>query len=243
MERFFMVHKEAFIFGYSKRSNFLTKELQKKNFFLSIIVSDSDSFDRAKEDGYLDVIKLDMTDDDELLKKLTPKEDDYLVCVMEDSHFNVFLTLSLRELFPKNKIIAISDSFHVTQKLKMAGANRVIDLYQVSANRIYNILNKPIATKLIDKVLSSEDSLSVREITIPDNSFLDNIMVDDFDFSKYSIILVGMIDKRLSNQFLFITTGLEHKVDIGDVLVCMGYNEDLDRFEKHISFDEEYINL
>jgi len=238
-----MVHKEAFIFGYSKRSIFLIKELQKKKFYLSIIVSDSDSFDRAKEDGYLDVIKLDMTDDNELLEKIDAKEDDYLVCIMEDSHFNVFLTLSLRELFPKNKIIAISDSFHVTQKLKMAGATRVIDLYQVSANRIYNILNKPIATKLIDKVLSSEDSLSVREITIPDNSFLDNIMVDDFNFSKYSIILIGMIDKRLSNQFLFITSGLEHKLDIGDVLVCMGYNEDLDRFEKHISFDEEYINL
>jgi len=238
-----MEHKEAFIFGYSKRSSFLTKELQNKRFHLTIIVSDSDSFDRAKEDGYLDVIKLDMTDDNELLEKINAKEDDFLVCVMQDSHFNVFLTLSLRELFPKNKIIAISDSFHVTQKLKMAGATRVIDLYQVSANRIYNILNKPIATKLIDKVLSSEDSLSIREITIPDNSFLDNIMVDDFDFSKYSIILLGMIDKRLSNQFLFITTGLEHKFDIGDVLVCMGYNEDLDRFEKHISFDEEYTNL
>jgi len=238
-----MEHKEAFIFGYSKRSRFLTKELQNKKFHLSIIVSDSDSFDIAKEDGYLDVIKLDMTDDNELLEKINAKEDDFLVCVMEDSHFNVFLTLSLRELFPKNKIIAISDSFHVTQKLKMAGATRVIDLYQVSANRIYNILNKPIATKLIDKVLSSEDSLSIREITIPDNSFLDNIMVDDFNFSKYSIILLGMIDKRLSSQFLFITSGLEHKLDIGDDLVCMGYNEDLDRFEKHISFDEEYIDL
>jgi len=238
-----MEHKEAFIFGYSKRSRFLTKELQNKRFHLSIIVSDSDSFDRAKEDGYLDVIKLDMTDDNELLEKINAKENDFLVCVMEDSHFNVFLTLSLRELFPKNKIIAISDSIHVTQKLKMAGATRVIDLYQVSANRIYNILNKPIATKLIDKVLSSEDSLSIREITIPNNSFLNNVMVDDFDFSKYSIILVGMIDKRLSNQFLFITSGLEHKLDIGDDLVCMGYNEDLDRFEKHISFDEEYINL
>jgi len=238
-----MAHKEAFIFGYSKRNVLITKELHKKNFFLSIVVSDIDSYNRAIDDGYLNVIRLDMTDDNELLEKIDAKEDDYLVCVMKDSHFNVFLTLSLRELFPENKIIAISDSFHVTQKLKMAGATRVIDLYQVSANRIYNILNKPIATKLIDKVLSSENSLSVREIIIPDKSFLDNTMVNDFDFSKYSIILLGMIDRRLSNQFLFITSGLEHQLNVGDVLVCMGYNEDLDRFEKHISFDEEYINL
>ncbi|HHC11147.1 MAG TPA: TrkA family potassium uptake protein, partial [Campylobacterales bacterium] len=173
MARFFMANRQAFIFGYSKRSIFITQELQKKSFLLSIIVSNNEAYNRAKEDGYLDIFKLDMTNDDELLGKLNVKENDYLICVMEDSHFNVFLTLSLRALYPKNKIIALSDSFHVTQKLKMAGATKVIDLYQVSANRIYNILHKPIATKLIDNLLSPDNNLSIREIIIPPNSFLD----------------------------------------------------------------------
>ncbi|MCK4442370.1 MAG: NAD-binding protein [Sulfurovaceae bacterium] len=234
-----MANRQAFIFGYSQRSVFITQELQKKNFLLSIIVSNDDAYNDAKEDGYLDIFKLDMTNDDELLEKLNINKDDYLVCVMEDSHFNVFLTLSLRALYPQNKIIAISDSFHVTQKLKMAGATRVIDLYQVSANRIYNILHKPIATKLIDNLLSPDNNLSIREIVIPPNSFLDKIMVDDFDFSKYSVLLVGMIDRRLSDKFLFITTGLEHRLDIGDIIVCIGYNDNLDMFEKHIALEEE----
>jgi len=234
-----MSNKRAFIFGYSNRSIFITKELQKKNFLLSIIVSDNDTYTKAKIDGYLDIFRLDMTNDDELLGKLDVNENDYLVCVMEDSHFNVFLTLSLRALFPKNKIIALSDSFHVTQKLKMAGATKVIDLYQVSANRIYNILHKPIATKLIDKLLSPDNILSIREITIPPNSFLDKVMVDDFDLSKYSVVLVGMIDRRLSSHFLFITSGLEHRLDRGDIIVCIGYNDDLDRFEKHISLEKD----
>ncbi len=230
-----MANRKAFIFGYSKRSTFLTKELQKQNFNVIIVVSEQDSYDKAKEHGYLDIIKLDMTDDDALEQQLDVEESDYLVCVMEDSHFNVFLTLSLKSLFPKSKIIALSDSFHVTQKLKMAGAYKVIDLYQVSANRIYNILNKPIATKLITNLLSSEHQLSIREIDIPKNSFLNNIKVDDFDFSKYGIILVGMIDRKLSEQFLFITSGLEHSLDRGDMLVCIGYNDDLDRFERYVS--------
>ncbi len=229
-----MANRKAFIFGYSKRSSFLTKELQKQNFSVIIIVSEENSYNKAKKDGYLDIIKLDITDDEEL-ESLDVSESDYLVCVMEDSHLNVFLTLSLKSLFPKSKIIALSDSFHVTQKLKMAGASKIIDLYQVSANRIYNILNKPIATKLITNLLSSEHELSIREIDIPKNSFLHNIKVDDFNFAKYGVILVGMIDRRLSEQFLFITSGLEHSLDRGDMLVCIGYNDDLDRFERYVS--------
>jgi voltage-gated potassium channel len=223
----------AFLFGYSKRSIFITKELQKKGFNITIIVADLKSYEKAKEHGYLDIIKMDITDD-EVLENLEVTPDDYLVCVMEDSHLNVFLTLSLRSIFPRNRIIALSDSFHVTQKLKMAGATKVIDLYQVSANKIYNILNKPIATKLISNLLSPEEKLSIREIDIPEDSLLDNIKVDDFDFSRHGVILVGMIDRRLSNQFLFVTSGLEHCLDRGDMMVCIGYNDDLDRFEKYI---------
>jgi len=228
------VHRtKIFIFGYSKRSIFLTKSLHTKEFRITIVVSNQEEYQNAQKEGFMDIVVIDMTDDN-LLYSLDAKPIDDLVCVVEDSHFNVFLTLSLHAIYPQNRIIALSDSFHTTQKLKMAGASKVIDLYQVSSNRIYNILNKPVTTHFIDSLLSFEDDLSLREITIPDNSFLDKVMVDDFDFSAHKIILIGMIDRRLSEQFLFITSGIEHRLDRGDVLVCMGYNEDLDRFGKFI---------
>jgi hypothetical protein len=59
-------------------------------------------------------------------------------------------------------------------------------------------------------------------------------MVDDFDFTWHGVILVGMIDKRLSNQFIFITSGLENRFDVGDTIVCIGYNADLEKFEDYI---------
>lgn len=232
------VNNRAFLFGYSRRSYYLTRELQRNGFDIVIVVSDSSSYDRAIEDGYLNILKMDITDDIEL-ESLNVQEGDHLVCVMEDSHLNVFLTLSLHSLYPKSKIIALSDSIHVAQKLKMAGASKVIDLYQVSANRIYNILNKPIATKLIGQLLSPDNELSIREIYIPEESFLDKIMVDNFDFNRHNVILVGMIDRRLSNQFLFITSGLEHRLDRGDMMVCIGHNEDLDRFQNYVKMTKE----
>ena len=116
----------------------------------------------------------------------------------------------------------------------MAGAKRIIDLYQVSANRLHNIINKPVTTKLVDRLLSPNEEFSFKEIVIPEGSPIDGVMVDDFNFEEYKIIMVGMIDKRLTNKFLFVTSGVENRFDRDDTIVCIGYNEDLKRFEEFV---------
>ena len=133
--------KRAFMFGYSKSSSFVAQKLNNESLHLTLVLSTQEACDRAYADGYVDVKQIDLTDD-EALQHLDASIDDYLVCVLEDKHLNVFLTLSLHALFPKTEIIALSDSFHTTQKLKMAGARRIIDLYQVSATRL------PISSKI-----------------------------------------------------------------------------------------------
>ncbi len=224
--------RNALMFGFSKATRFLAENLDRELGSLLIIVDNEEAYQLAKRSGYR-VSLLDITDDD-VLEQLEVREDDYLICVMRDHYLNVFLTLSLHALFPKSTIIALSDSYHATQKLKMAGASRIIDLYQVSANRIHNILTKPVATKLIERLFSPEEDFSFKEMVIPENSILDGMMVEDFDFSTHGIILVGMIDQRLSNQFIFLTSGLENRFDVGDTLVCIGYNKDLEKFERYM---------
>jgi len=226
--------KSAFMFGYSKSSAFVAEQLSKEELHLTLVLSTEEAYVKAQSDGYVNVRRVDITDD-EALKKLDVGVDDYLVCVLEDHHLNVFLTLSLHALFPETIIIALSDSFHTTQKLKMAGARRIIDLYQVSANRLHNILHKPVTTKLVDRLLSPYEEFSFREMVIPENSIIDGIMVDDFNFEPHKIILIGMIDKRLSNKFLFVTSGLENRFDSTDTIVCIGYNDDLEKFENYIN--------
>jgi len=96
-------------------------------------------------------------------------------------------------------------------------------------------LNKPVTTQLIERLFSADEDFSFKEMIIPPQSKLDGVMVDNFDFSKHGVILLGMIDNRLSNKFIFITSGLENRFDIGDTLVCIGYNKDLETFENYIS--------
>ncbi|SFV59095.1 Potassium channel protein [hydrothermal vent metagenome] len=234
---FSMFHrKKVFMFGYSTKSSFVAKELKKYVLDLHIILSKKEAYEDALADGYSNVKLLDLTDD-EVLEELDVAQEDYLICLLRDNHLNLFLALSLHSLFPNSTLIALSDSPETTKKLKMAGASKTIDLYQVSTLRLHNILNKPITTKLVEEIFSFDTPFSLREMTIPENSSLDGIMVDDFDFYEHNIILVGMIDRRLSEQFIFSTSGVENRLDVGDTLVCVGYSEDLEKFERYMDRD------
>ncbi len=228
-----MSERSILLFGYGNHGKFIAKGLNEDGFRLKIVESNHDYYLQAKEDGFMDVEHLDVTNDS-LLEVLNPQYFEQLVCVMEDEHLNVFLTLSLRSLFKESYILAISDSLHTTKKLKMAGADKVIDLYEVSANKIYNILKRPVSTKILEGIVMDKDGITFREMLIPEGSFLQDMMTDDVDFAPYGILLIGMIDEELGHTFVFITTGINHKLDAGDTLVCIGPKEKLDAFEEEI---------
>jgi voltage-gated potassium channel len=235
-----MLERSILLFGYGSHGRFIAKGLHDDGFRLKIIESNHDYYLQAREDGYIDVEQVDVTSDS-ILEALNPQNFEQLVCVMEDEHLNVFLTLSLRSLFKESYILSISDSIHTTKKLKMAGADKVIDLYEVSANKIYNILNRPVSTKILEGIVVDRDGITFREMLIPENSFLQDAMTDDVDFAPYGVLLIGMIDEELGHTFVFITTGINHKLDAGDTLVCIGPKEKLDAFEEEIKKEKSSL--
>jgi voltage-gated potassium channel len=235
-----MVKHRICIFGYGNHGKFIARGLNAEDFDIIIVEESKDNYKSAKNDGFENVYLMDVTNDDEL-KKISLDDDTQLVCVMDDEHLNVFLTLSLRSLYPNIYILSISDSINVTKKLKMAGANKVIDLYEVSANKIYNLLDRPVATQLLEEFVLNEKGITFKEMVIPPESFLDGKMVDEIDFAKYGVLLVGMIDEEMGHSFVFITAGIEHKLDSGDTMVCIGYSDKLKEFEKLIYQKESQV--
>ncbi len=234
-----MSKEQIFLFGYGKFGRSIADDLVEHDAEVVLIESDEERYHEALKTHRFDRCLLMDVTDDAALEELPVRVNEQLVCVMDDDHLNVFLVLSLRAIFPKSRILAISDSIHATRKLKMAGANKVIDLYAISANRIHNILNKPIATRFLEGFLNADHEYSFREIVIPEGSFLHGRTLEEIDFRRYGVIFVGMIDVELGNSFIFVTTGLDHKLDAGDIIVCIGHDEDLDRFEKVIHNAEE----
>ena len=233
-----LASQRVILFGYGKFGQSVADTLLESDVSVTLVESDDDRYRRALKRSFARTIHLDVTDD-EALATLPVGLGDQLVCVMDDDHLNVFLVLSLRALFPGNKILALSDSIHASRKLKRAGADQVIDLYSISANRIHNILSKPIATKFLEGFLDVNHEYSFKEIVIPEGSFLHGRTLEEVDFRRYGVIFIGMIDVELGNSFIFVTTGLKHKLDAGDIIVCIGHDDDLNRFEDFIKESEE----
>jgi len=228
------------LFGYGNHGKFIAQGLIDVGLSVTIVESDEGFYTQALKDGYKDVVLADVTKDD-VLKTLDPQEYGKLVCVMDDEHLNVFLTLSLHSLFPESYILSISDSIHVTKKLKMAGATKVVDLYEVSANKIHNILKKPAATKLLEGFVLEKDGIGFKEMIIPLDSFLVGATTDDIDFSPYGVLLIGMIDEELGHAFIFITAGINHTLDVGDTIVCVGPKDKLEDFSNEIKMKESKV--
>ncbi len=232
-----MANRWVLLFGYGNHGKHIAQGLVDDGYRVDIVEENEVFFQSAKEDGFDFVTLIDMSKDEEL-EALDPMQYDQLVCVMDDEHYNVFLTLSLNALFPDSHIVAISDSIHTTKKLYMAGAKKVIDLYEVSANRIHSILERPVATRLLEDFVMSREGISFMEMEIPEGSFLHGCMTDTFNFNAYNVILVGLVDYERGSGFEFITSGYNHKLDAGDVIVCMGEVADLRIFKKMIARTE-----
>jgi voltage-gated potassium channel len=225
-----MDNKKILLFGYGNHGKYIAQGLVLDGFDVQVIESEAGFYAQALEDGFKNTLKIDVTKDESLIA-LEPEQYAQLVCVMDDEHLNVFLTLSLRSLFKQSYILSISDSIHTTKKLQMAGANKVIDLYEVSANKIHNILNRPVATQLLEEFVVHKNGIGFKELVIPEGSFLNGLMTDDIDLSVDGVLLVGLIDEERGHHFEFITAGINHKLDSGDTLVCIGEEEKLKTFE------------
>jgi Trk K+ transport system NAD-binding subunit len=216
------------IFGFDDFGEQVAKFLNKKD--IIVVVLDEVEELKAKEKLY-DVIKIHNIDDDEIAKI---EEFDIAIAVLHDEDKNLFLCLTLRDLFPDKKIIAKVADKDNEYKYKLAGVTKLINPYEVTANRIMTILKKPLTLKVIEEIIFQDNKLSFAEITIPDNSFLDGKYIKDVfkDISSlYNLLIIGIVDKELSENVQFVTKGYNHKIDSGDILIVVGDIEEIERFK------------
>ena len=220
------------IFGFDDFGERVAKFLHKKD--VVIVVLDEIEEKRAKEKLY-DVVKLHNIDDDEI-KKI--EEFDIAIAVLHDEDKNLFLCLTLRDIYPNKKIIAKVANKDNEYKYKLAGVDKLIHPFEVTANRIMTILKKPLTLKVIEEIIFQDNKLSFAEIVVPKGSFLDKKYIKDVfkDISSlYNLLVVGIVDKEISSNVQFITKGYNHKIDANDILIVVGDIDEIERFKEDLN--------
>ncbi len=220
------------LFGFDDFGEKVAKNLGKRE--LIVVVFNDEEEKRAK-DKLFHVIKFREIDDDEL-KELD--EFDIAIATLKDEDKNLFLCLSLRELFSDIKIVAKVSEKGNEYKYKLAGVNKTINPYEVTANRIMTILKRPLTLKIIEEIIFEDNNLSFMEIEIPKGSFLDGKYIKDVDkeiAKNYNILIIAIVDKEMSSNVQFVTKGINHKLDAEDILVVVGDKDDIERFRDDLN--------
>jgi Trk K+ transport system NAD-binding subunit len=221
------------LFGFDDFGERVASFLEKKD--LVVVVLSEEEEKRANEKLY-EVIRLNSINDDEI-KKI--EDFDISIAVFRDEDINLFLCLTLKDLYPDKQLVAkVSDKGN-EYKYKLAGVDKTINPYEVTANRIMTILKKPLTLKVIEAIIFEDNMLSFAEIRIPENSFLEGRYIKDIYkeiSSNYNILIIAIVDKEVSSNVQFITRGLNHKIDAGDILVVVGDRDEIERFKDDLEF-------
>lgn len=156
-----------------------------------------------------------------------------LVATADSDVANVYITLSARALNPDLYIVARASEIHTEEKLKMAGADRVISPYFISGKRMAAWATKPVTSDFLDMVMHGESlEFSLREITVSGSSSLIDKTLHEAEIRQKSGATVLAIRKEGGSFNLQPQSG--SRIEKGDIFVVIGTQEQLDLLEEMV---------
>ena len=232
-----MSKRTALIFGHNKYAHEIISNVKKTYSNIRIFaLADVD------DDSPYKVEKFDLSDEWKGIGEDINIEESIAFCVLEDMAENIFLTISLRSNFADLAIIAVALNRESANKLSMAGANKVIPLVETTADIITNMLEKPISSKILSNIIYEESDLKIAQIKIDTESKLENHKLASIDWTRYhGIIILSLIHADMKSEFIYSKKMKEYIIQSGDILVVVGYENDITAFEKIIG-SKRYVN-
>ncbi len=158
---------------------------------------------------------------DELLKQAGIERAHSLVTVMASDADNLFATMSARLLNAKLVIVARVEDSQSEEKLRRAGANRVVSPYQIGGTRVAHAVMKPTVVDFIELTTGREHiELQLEETTIERDSVLAGCSLRDTRLrANYQVIIVAV--KKKVGHMVF-NPPADTVFEPGDILVALG---------------------
>jgi voltage-gated potassium channel len=191
-----------------------------------IIDNKPDCLIRAERSGYT-YLQGDATRD-EVLKEAGIEHARGLVAAVGSDADNTYITLSARGLQPTLFITARASDSETENKLKRAGADRVVSPSTIGGRRLAMLALRPAVVDFLDIVASPRwPEIEMANVAVGDQSSLNGQTMKDIrQCSKAMVIAI----KKKSGQ-LVLNPPEEEKIAAGDSLFVMGAKEQVTSLE------------
>ncbi len=234
-----MMKNHAIIFGYNEYARQIAHNVKDQFRSVRLYAQNESDLRSGQERGY-EMARFDLGDEWDDITRDYDLEELLIFCALEDDAENVFVTISLRAAFSNVTIVSLAKNQESANKLKIAGANKVMPILQTTANVITEILEKPIVTELMHDILYERSKLEIAQIHIEEGfAIVGNRLHDVSWHEEYGVIILAVVDRELDTSFIFTSKGHNHKIDPDDLLVVIGYEHDIEAFKKAIRGEHE----
>ncbi|EEL31719.1 MULTISPECIES: potassium channel family protein [Bacillus cereus group] len=202
-------------------------ELQEKKIPFVVVDKDESILEKEK----LLYIHGDATEDQVLHHAGISKAAGLVAIVANDAE-NVFITLTARGLNDAIKIVARAEKQETEDKLRRAGANKVINPSSMAGIHIAKGIANPLTVHYIDTVLYGiEQSFVIEEISVGNDSILVNKSLLESDVrNQFDVTILAILR---SGDIIHNPTGQE-KLQEHDMIIVFGSVEKLGQFEKEL---------
>ncbi|MBJ8112699.1 potassium channel protein [Bacillus cereus group sp. N6] len=155
-----------------------------------------------------------------------------LVAIVANDAENVFITLTARGLNDAIKIAARAEKPETEDKLKRAGANKVINPSSMAGIHIAKGIANPLTVHYIDTVLYGvEQSFVIEEIAVGKGSILASKSLLESDVrNQFDVTILAILR---NGDVIHNPTGQE-KLREHDMIIVFGSVEKLGQFEKEL---------
>jgi voltage-gated potassium channel len=216
------------ICGYGRIGSIVAHQFRRQGVPYVVIERDPDRVHAAIDDGALGV-EADASRED-VLKRVGIARARGLIAAVGTDAENVYAVMSARAMRPDLFIIGRAETEDATQKLKRAGANRVISPYQIGGVQIAQTALRPAVVDFVELATSSNNlDLAMEEITIAAHSSLANQSILTANLrQRYGVIVIGIQREDRRMEF---NPEPDTAIRPGDKLVVLGRPESLKRLE------------
>ncbi len=215
--------------GYGQVGSSAVATLQESGRQIVVIDNDPQCLAAAYE-ADLAVVEGDATQDATLMQAGIDRAGTTIVSTGDDS-LNLFIVLSARSLNPELHIIARATVSANAEKLRRAGANRVVSPYEIGGQHMANIVIRPHVTDFFDVVtLPGGEEIWVEEQTLAPNCSLVGRSVVDSDIRRQTGVTLVAIYRP--DAGINIVPDSNTTLDAGDKMIVLGTREQLASLEK-----------
>ena len=170
---------------------------------------------------------------DEVLEKAGISRAKGIFAAADSDTENVYVTLTAKVLNPKLFVVARASHKEIENKLRKAGADRVISPYFIAGSRMASMAVRPVSIEFLDIVTAHDNiELGLKETKVSEKSHVVGKTLKDIQLKTNTGAMVLSIKKK--DGTFDLSPSADSKIDSDDILVALGTESQLESLDKFI---------